>query len=56
MEQHQLLNKINNNGEQQQFQIIQNLIIENSQLKEKLKYLENKISILISEKIQERKK
>jgi hypothetical protein len=36
-------------------QIIQNLIMENNQLKEKLKYLEDKIKQLISEKIEEKK-
>jgi hypothetical protein len=60
MEQMQFLNKINNhnnpniqniqnnqNKEQQTFQIIQNLILENNALKEKVKYLEDKMSQLI---------
>jgi hypothetical protein len=54
-------NKNNNNqinsqiNDQQHFQIIQNLILENNQLKEKLNYLEDKIKQLILEKIQEKK-
>lgn len=54
MEQMQTLNKINNhNNEQQYNQIIQNLIIENNALKEKVTYLEDKIRQLIFKKIEE---
>jgi hypothetical protein len=67
MEQMQFLNKINNhnnpnipniqniqNKEQQSFQIIQNLILENNALKEKVKYLEDKMSQLIKVKIEKK--
>jgi glycosyltransferase involved in cell wall biosynthesis len=55
MEQQLLLNRINNNNSEQNTQLIYNLITENNQLKEKLKYLEDKINKLITEKIQEKK-
>ena len=55
MEQQLLLNRINNNNGEQNTQLIYNLITENNQLKEKLKYLEDKINKLITEKIQEKK-
>ena len=59
------INKINNNNMMtnpqtiqntinQQSSIIQQLNIENSQLKDKVKYLENKLKQLLSEKIQEK--
>jgi glycosyltransferase involved in cell wall biosynthesis len=67
IEHQEILNKINNQNNQvsqnnqindqhqHHIQIIQNLIMENNQLKEKLKYLEDKIKQLISEKIEEKK-